>query len=68
MDIVCTDGRVLTMALDEADGTGSRRLPAARLEAKFRETAGSRVSAAEVERLIGVCRGIEGLKSKEVLF
>jgi 2-methylcitrate dehydratase PrpD len=59
MEIICTDGRVLRMALDEADGTGSRRLGTDRVEAKFRVTAGLRLPRARVERIVELCRGLE---------
>ncbi len=60
IEITCTDGRTIGMALDEADGTGTRRQPAARLEAKFRATAGTLLPPDQVERLIALCRDLDG--------
>jgi 2-methylcitrate dehydratase PrpD len=61
MEIVCRGGRRFSMAIEEADGTGSRRLGAERLEAKFRVAAGMRVSGRRVERIVRVCRGLDGM-------
>ena len=68
IDITCRDGRVLSMALDEAEGTGGRKLPVARLEGKFRATAGSVLAEDQVERLIELCHGLEGVSDLAGLF
>ncbi len=61
LDITCHDGRTLSLALEDACGTGARRLPQAQVEAKFRATAGTRLAPDAVERLIRLCRHLETL-------
>ena len=59
--IRCTDGRSVSVTIDEADGTGSRPLSADRIEAKFRETAGQVLTRKATEVMIARCRAIETL-------
>lgn len=64
--VTLTDGRVLALSLDEADGTGTRKLAAARLEAKFRMTAAA-LPAARIEAVIALCRAIDTEKTIDPL-
>ena len=54
-----TDGHRFERFVEEADGTGSRKLSPARIEAKFRATAGSVLPAAQVDRLIELVGAID---------
>jgi 2-methylcitrate dehydratase PrpD len=59
LDITLADGRTLTRGVAEANGTGSRSLGSAAIEAKFRETAGSVLPGDRVETLIAMCRSLD---------
>ncbi len=61
MTITLADGQEFSIRIDEADGTGSRPLSDARLEAKFRETSGRALDRDAAEALIVLCRTIETL-------
>lgn len=63
IDITLKDGRVLSQWLDEADGTGARRLAAAQVEAKFRTTAATRLPLKQVEQVIALCRTLDQMPS-----
>jgi len=52
IDILCTDGRTVSMTLDEADGTGTRRLRQAAVEAKARAIG----DPAAMDRIIAMLR------------
>jgi 2-methylcitrate dehydratase PrpD len=59
IEIVGTDGRRFSMTIEEADGTGSRLLSAARVEEKFRANASPVLADAAVDVVVGVCRMLE---------
>jgi 2-methylcitrate dehydratase PrpD len=65
--IVGTDGRRHSMAIDEAEGTGSRMLAATRVEDKFRANAGPVLADDAVEEVIGLCRVLETLPAIDAL-
>ena len=67
VEITLTGGRVLQLALDEADGTGARLLPPERLEEKFRMTAASVLPRKRIETVISLCREIGTLKNIDSL-
>jgi 2-methylcitrate dehydratase PrpD len=59
--IVGTDGQSIAVTIDEAEGTGSRKLSAARVEEKFRANAAPVLADDATEEIIGLCRTIETL-------
>jgi 2-methylcitrate dehydratase PrpD len=61
------DGRRLEAVVEDARGTGRRKVGAAEVEAKFRDTAGQVLPAESVERLIGSVARLEHLASLEPL-
>lgn len=61
--ITTNDGRGLHATIDEADGTGTRLLDAAAVEAKFRTTAGTVLPEAQVEAIVEMSRHLERLES-----
>ncbi|MBV8650511.1 MAG: MmgE/PrpD family protein [Alphaproteobacteria bacterium] len=62
------DGRRLEATIEDARGTGKRKVGAAEIEAKFRETAGTVVKRDRVERLIELIGGVEKLSSLAPIF
>lgn len=65
--ITCTDGRVLSLAIDEADGTGARRLSRTRLEAKFRACAEGVLPPARLAATIAMLRRVADLPNVDAL-
>jgi 2-methylcitrate dehydratase PrpD len=59
--ITTRDGRVLSLTIEEADGTGARRLKPDRIEAKFRIAAGGSLRPADIKSLTALCRTVETL-------
>ncbi len=62
------DGRRLEATVEDARGTGRRKVGAAEVEGKFRETAGKVLKRDRVERLIELIGATEKLTSLQPLF
>lgn len=61
------DGQRFEVFVEEADGTGTRKLTPARIEAKFRATAGSVMPQVQVERLIADIGALDKLDDLQTL-
>jgi 2-methylcitrate dehydratase PrpD len=61
------EGQHFEIFVDEADGTGTRKLSPARIEAKFRTTAGSVIPASQVQRIIDIVGALDELDDLQTL-
>jgi 2-methylcitrate dehydratase PrpD len=66
--IETTDGRRLEAIVEDARGTGRRKVGAAEVETKFRETAGQVLQGDRVERLIELIGALDTIASLEPIF
>jgi 2-methylcitrate dehydratase PrpD len=67
IEIECVDGRQLAAAVRDAYGTGDRPLDAAAVEEKFTRTAANALPAAQLDRLIDLCRRLETVERVDEL-